>query len=36
MDMLEGFPDPLEMPHIPEGSGVILVEDTSGQVLQIT
>jgi excinuclease UvrABC nuclease subunit len=32
---LNGFSDPLELPNIPEGPGVAVIQDERGQVLQV-
>lgn len=32
---LNGFSDPLELPNIPEGPGVLILEDAQGRVLQV-
>lgn len=35
MTELEGFSERFELPYIPEGSGVCIIEDTQGRVLQV-
>ena len=35
MSNLTGFSDRLELPDIPEGPGVIVIEDAQGRVLQV-
>ena len=35
MGEMAGFSDRLELPHVPEGPGGILLEDGSGRVLQV-
>lgn len=35
MPVIEGFSDRVELPNIPEGPGVILIENSSGLVLQV-
>lgn len=36
MTELEGFSERFELPHIPEGPGVCLIEDEQGRVLKVT
>lgn len=35
MSVLQDFSDPLQLPNIPEGPGVCIIEDEQGQVLQV-
>ena len=35
MTILDGFSEPLELPSIPQGPGVCIIEDEQGQVLQV-
>ncbi len=35
MSILDGFSEPLELPNIPEGPGVCIIEDEHGQALQV-
>lgn len=35
MNILDGFSQPFELPNIPEGSGVCIIEDEQGQALQV-
>jgi hypothetical protein len=35
MSILDGFSERLELPNIPEGPGVCIIEDQEGRVLQV-
>ena len=35
MSILDGFSEPIELPDIPEGPGVCIMEDEQGEVLQV-
>jgi hypothetical protein len=35
MSILDGFSEPIELPNIPEGPGVCIIEDEQGQAFQV-